>query len=139
MHARGNMPEGADRVQNCLWKQERKISAKSAGRDMSNLQKVAVEAAKTSPKAGRFITNVNAKDWHLISPNGEHYYFHSLMDWLRKNGKELFGCEPDSKEFNNVRSGLAGAKRNVMGKQYPCSTYKGWQVVPTKSDISDET
>ncbi len=108
-----------------------KISNAAQGRDMSNLQKSGVEAAMASPKSGRFVTNINAKDWHLISPAGKHYYFHSLNFWLRENGEELFGCKPDSKEYNNVRSGLAGAKRAALGKKYPCCTYKGWQVVPT--------
>lgn len=113
------------------------MSQKAAGRDMGELQKIATAAAKESPKSGRFVTNINAKDWHLISPDGKHYEFHSLMLWLRENCRELFGCEPDSKEFNNVRSGLAGAKRATQGKKYPSATYKGWQVIPTKDDESE--
>lgn len=112
----------------------RKISAAARGREMSGLQVIATEAAKASPKSGRFVTNINAKDWHLISPEGKHYYFHSLYFWLRENGKELFGCEPDSREYLNVRSGLSGAKRATLGKNHPCCTYKGWQVVPTIDD-----
>lgn len=111
-----------------------RISAAGKLRDMSELQKIALEAAKNSPNSGRFETNVNAIDWHLISPEGKHYYFHSLSHWLRQNVKELFGCEPDSREYNNVRSGLTGAKRAMMGKKYPCCTYKGWRVQPTKDD-----
>ncbi|MGN0378510.1 MAG: hypothetical protein ACI4EU_02855 [Butyrivibrio sp.] len=112
----------------------KKISSKAKGRDLSNLQPKAVEAAKRSPNSGRFETNINAIDWHLISPEGRHYYFHSLNKWLRENCLELFGCEPDSRQYNNVRSGLAGAKRAMMGKKYPCCTYKGWQVIPTDYD-----
>lgn len=115
-----------------------KISESAVGRDMSKLQKIATNAAKSSPKSGRFKTNVNAIDWHLISPSGKHFYFHSLNFWLRENCIEFFGCEPDSKEFKNVASGLRGTKRASMGKispgQRPCSTYKGWQVVPTNDD-----
>lgn len=112
----------------------KKIAYAAKGRDMSKLQEIATAAAKESPKSGRFETNVNAVDWHLISPEGKHFYFHSLHFWLRENGLELFGCEPDSREFNNVRSGLSGAKRAVMGRGYPCCTYKGWRVIPTDSD-----
>lgn len=114
---------------------KRKISQKAKGRDLSVLQPIAVEVAKNSPNSGRFETNVNAIDWHLVSPNGKHYYFHSLNLWLRENGEELFSCKPDSKEYNNVRSGLCGAKRSMLGGKYPCCTYKGWQVIPTKSDL----
>ena len=115
---------------------KKRISEKAKGRDLSELQPVAVEAAKCSPNSGRFETNVNAIDWHLISPEREHYYFHSLSLWLRENSLELFGCIPDSKEFNNVRSGLSNAKRAMLGKKYPCCTYKGWQVIPTEDDKS---
>lgn len=115
-------------------KTKQKISEKAKGRDMSDLQKAGTEAALRSPNSVRFTTNVNAKDWHLISPKGKHYYFHSLNHWLRENGLELFGCEPDSREYHNVRSGLTGAKRAMRGKKYPCCTYKGWQVIPTEQD-----
>ena len=113
---------------------KKKISEKANGRDLSELQPIAVEAAKRSPNSGRFETNVNAIDWHLISPEGKHYYFHSLNLWLRENCLELFGCEPDRREYNNVRSGLSGAKRAMLGRKYPCCTYKGWQVIPTNDD-----
>lgn len=113
---------------------KKKISEKAKERDLSELQPIAVEAAKRSPNSGRFETNINAKDWHLISPEGKHYYFHSLNYWLRENGLELFGCMPDSREYNNVRSGIANAKRAAMGKKYPCCTYKGWKVIPTEYD-----
>lgn len=112
----------------------KKISESAKGRDMTGMQAAGTAAAQASPKSGRFETNVNAIDWHLISPEGKHYYFHSLSFWLRENGFELFGCEPDSREFNNVRSGISNAKRAMLGKKYPCCTYKGWQVIPTEYD-----
>lgn len=101
---------------------------------MRELQKAGTQAALKSTNSGRFETNVNAIDWHLVSPNGKHYHFHSLNYWLRENGLELFGCEPDSREYNNVRAGLSGAKRAALGKKYPCSTYKGWRVIPTEQE-----
>lgn len=111
-----------------------KISAKAKGRDMTELQAMAVDAIKTSPNTGKFETNVNAIDWHLISPTGVHYRFHSLNNWLREYGKDLFGVEPDTKEFVNVCTGISGAKRAMLGKTYNCCTYKGWQVLPTDED-----
>lgn len=111
-----------------------KISTKAKGRDMAELQVIAVKAAKASPKSGRFETNINAIDWHLISPDGKHYYLHSLLFWLRENCTALFGCEADSREMYNVYSGLAGAKRAMLGKKYNSATYKGWKVIPTIDD-----
>lgn len=102
------------------------------------MQKSATEAAKISPKSGRFETNIHAMDWHLVSPEGDHYYFHSLNFWLRENCENLFGFAPDSKEFYNAISGLGRAKRSVMGKipkgQRPGYSYKGWHVLPTDDD-----
>ena len=118
-----------------------KMSVAAQGRDMSDLQQIATEAAKQSPKSGRFVTNINAKDWHLISPDGKHYYFRSLNFWLREHCQEFFGCEPDSRGYINARSGLCNAKRAMLGKvpegQRPCCTYKGWQVIPMYEDIQN--
>lgn len=104
------------------------------------IQAAATEAAKNSPNSGCFETNMHAIDWHLISPDGKHYYFHSLKYWLRKNCKELFGFDSDSKEFVNAVSGISRVKRSVMGKlpegQRPGYSYKGWRVVPTDDDYN---
>lgn len=115
-----------------FWSDEAKKRLSKKGQT-ENL-KLGTECAKKSPKAGRFETNINAKDWHLISPDGKDYKFHSLNFWLRENCEELFGCLPDSKQFKNVRSGLSGAKRAMLGGTYTSTTYKGWQVIPTESD-----
>lgn len=115
------------------WSEESRERLKKLGQT-ENL-KTGTAAAKCSPRSGRFETNINAKNWHLISPDGKHYRFKSLNFWLRENCLELFGVEPDSREFNNIRSGLTGAKRAAMGKKYLCCTYRGWQVVPTDDDL----
>lgn len=119
-----------------------KMAAAAKSRDMRSLQKIATEAAKASPNSGRFETNINAKDWHLVSPEGKHYHFHSLNFWLRENCKIFFGCDPDSREFKNAASGLRGAKRAMLGKisegQRPCCTYKGWKVIPTDDDTQNQ-
>ena len=115
---------------------KQKLSKKAKGRDMTELQVLAVSAAMISPKSGKFETNINAMDWHIISPGGKHYEFHSLHHWLRENGRELFGCEPDSVEFKRVCSGLSGAKRAMLGKTANCCTYKDWRVIPTDDDYT---
>lgn len=113
---------------------KRKMSDSAKGRDLSKIQELGTAASLKSPKSGRFITNVNAIDWHLISPEGVEYRFHSLQHWLRENGKRLFGCDPDTREFHNVSSGLEGAKRAAQGKNYGSLTYKGWRAIPTEQD-----
>ena len=102
------------------------------------IQKIATDAAKKSPKSGRYETNIHAIDWHLVSPDGKDYYFHSLNFWLRENCIELFGFEPDSKQSYRAVTGLNRVKRSVMGRlpegQRPGYSYKGWRVIPTDSD-----
>lgn len=115
-----------------VWTEESK--RKLSQRGQTDNLKMGTEAAKRSCNSGRFETNVNAIDWHLVSPDGKHYYFHSLNYWLRENCCELFGIEPDSREFENVRSGLSSAKRAVMGGSYMSTTYKEWRVIPTEND-----
>lgn len=115
-----------------VWGEESKRKVAERGKT-KNLE-LGTDAAKKSSNSGRFETNVNAKDWHLISSNGVEYKFHSLNFWLRENCQELFGCEPDSREFDNVRSGLSGAKRAMLGGTYNSTTYKGWQCLPTKEN-----
>lgn len=137
IHARKRM-QGKHRSEET----KKKISSAARGRDMSNLQAVAIDALKSSPKSGCFETNVNAKEWELVSPEGKQYHFLSLNFWLRENCNELFGCEPDSREYKNVRSGLSHAKSAMLGKispgQRPCCTYKGWKVIPTQDDVQED-
>ena len=115
------------------WSEESRTRKAAQGKT-ANLA-LGTPAAQKSPKSGKFLTNINAKDWHLISPDGKEYLFHSLNYWLRENGDKLFGCVPDSKEFKNVSTGLSGAKRAMLGRNYGCCTYKGWKVIPTEHDI----
>ena len=118
-------------------KTRKAISEGKKGKDYTKFQKSGTKAALKSENSGRFETNVNAIDWCLISPEGKRYEFRSLNNWLRENGKELFGCEPDTKEYKAVASGIAGAKRAMLGKtNMPC-TYKDWRVIPTESDEYD--
>lgn len=115
-----------------VWSEESK--RKLSERGQTDNLKMGTPAAKRSSNSGRFETNVNAIDWHLISPEGKHYYFHSLHHWLRENCRELFGVEPDSREFINIRSGLSNAKRAMLGGSYMTTTYKDWRVIPTEDD-----
>lgn len=114
--------------------------ARLANLRCEELQKKATRAAQDSPKSGKFEENIHAIDWHLIGPDGVHYRFHSLRNWLRENGKQFFGVEPDTRQFNNVVYGLSRVKKSVMGTlppgQRPGYTYKGWRVIPMDDDVS---
>ena len=81
----------------------------------------------------------NTIDWHLISPDGRHFRFRSLREWLRKNGKKFFDVEPNTRQFDNVFYGLSRVKKSMLGNlptgQRPGYTYKGWRVIPTEYDI----
>lgn len=117
---------------------EKMSKSRKALRNCKDLQENATRAAQKSPKSGKFVENVHAKDWHLVSPEGRHYYFHSLRNWLRENGMCFLGVSEGTKEFDAAISGISRAKRSAMGtvppEQRPCCTYKGWRVVPTETE-----
>mgnify|MGYP000311522779 CR=1 FL=1 len=56
--------------------ERRKSDQKAAQGKTANLA-LGTPAAQKSPKSGKFLTNINAKDWHLISPDGKEYKFES--------------------------------------------------------------
>ena len=105
----------------------------------ADLRQAATRAAQNSPRAGKFVENVHAIDWHLISPDGRHFRFRSLREWLRKNGKKFFDVEPNTRQFDNVFYGLSRVKKSMLGNlppgQRPGYTYKGWRVIPTEYDM----
>ena len=105
------------------------MSLSAQGRDMIDLQAAGTAASQASPKSGRFVTNVNAIDWHLISPEGKHHYFHSLNFWAREHC-ELFGFDKTESNANKISSGIRQAKAGAEGKRYAKTcTYKGWTVI----------
>lgn len=107
----------------------KKISDNAKGRDLSKLQPRAVEAAKKSPKAGRFETNVNAIDWHVVSPEGKHYKFRNLRYWVRDNCS-LFGLDSTEENAHKIAAGLQHAKSGELGKEYAnTSMYMGWRII----------
>ncbi|MGN0618300.1 MAG: hypothetical protein ACI4J7_04685 [Ruminiclostridium sp.] len=107
----------------------RKLAAKSKLRDMTALQVIGTEAAKASPKCGRFSTNKCAKDWVLYSPDGVIYQCTNLLEWARNN-VELFGFDSADRENIDyyakcIGNGFGIVKRNIK-KGYGTITYKDW-------------
>lgn len=91
----------------------------------NNLQKGTAAALK-SPKSGHFETNVNAKTWHLVSPEGKHFIFKNLNLWA-ENNYMLFGFDSPL-DVIKVSKGLSLAKRGAKGK-IRVATYKDWRVI----------
>ena len=90
-----------------------------------NLRK-GTPAAQKSPKVGRFDTNVNAKDWILISPAGKRYECHSLKNFIRKN-PEIFGIGGTDEEVEKIANGLRAIKCNILHNRKGQS-FHGWTI-----------
>lgn len=107
-----------------------KMSEAAKKRDSENLKK-GTPAAQKSPKGGRFETNSSAKDWTIMSPEGEIYNIINLKHWIRQN-QEKFGDDLCEADINRISSGLRVVAKNTRtGKG--CTTYKGWSVLHTGS------
>ena len=115
------------------WSDESRDKLRARGQT-ENL-KLGTDAAKKSPKSGRFETNVNAKIWKLTSPEGKVYICKNLVLWCRNNCN-LFGFDSTEQNARKIRAGLTHAKRGAQGKQTARScTYKGWKAEDgTKAD-----
>ncbi len=94
-------------------------------------QKIATEAAKISPKAGRFETNVKAKTWTFKSPENKTYTFTNLMHFVRTH-EHLFEPEDvvwrkkaSGVEWCRASSGLAG----LAAKKKTPNSWKGWKLI----------
>lgn len=97
--------------------------------------KLGTDAAKKSPKSGRFETNINAKVWKLTSPEGKVYICKNLSLWCRDHC-DLFGFDATEHNAIIIRTGLTNAKRGAQGKPTAqACTYKGWKAEDgTKKD-----
>lgn len=101
-----------------------RMSARAKSRGFTDNLKKGTQAAMASPKAGRFDTNINAKDWILVSPFGETYKCHSLTNFIRKN-PQLFDIDGSDEEVNRVAAGIRSIKGNMKHNRRGHS-YHGW-------------
>lgn len=94
--------------------------------EVMRYQKLAVEAAKKSPIAGRFETNKNSKIWVLVDPLGNEHKVRNLLLWARENA-ELFGKQKNNdKDAHTISSGFIAIKRTIEGKRgAPGCTQRG--------------
>lgn len=95
-------------------------------------QIMATEAAKNSPLAGKSETNIHAKEWTLIAPDGQIYRIRNLYEFVRKNPhlfrpadvvwKRTGGRRGSGGEYCNATSGILNIK---SGKT---KSWKGWKL-----------
>lgn len=108
--------------------EERKaLSMATAGRDMSNIQSSGTEAAKASPKGGRFTTNSSAKGWTLLSPDGVRYRCTNLMHFIREHAADFGIAADDDAAVKRVHNGIRTVKQ-MMKRGNGCLIY-GWSLV----------
>lgn len=104
-------------------------------------QPKATEAAKISPKAGKFETNIHAKKWHITSPNNQVFVATNLYQFVRDNAalflpgdvifKRTGGKRGTGGEYCNATSGLLQAASSGR-------LWKGWKCKQIKEDKKDE-
>ena len=93
-------------------------------------QPKATEAARTSPKSGKFKTNIHAKKWRITSPDNRVFVATNLYQFVRDNtalflpGDVIFkrtgGKRGTGGEYCNATSGLLQAA--ASGR-----LWKGWK------------
>lgn len=105
-------------------------------------QPKATEAAKISPKSGKFETNVHAKKWRITSPDNQVFIVTNLYQFVRDHthlflpGDVVFkrtgGKRGTGGEYCNATNGLANAYATKRG------LWKGWKCKQIKEDKKDE-
>lgn len=100
-------------------------------------QPLATKAAKTSPKAGKFETNIHAKKWRITSPDNRIFIATNLYQFVRDNpalflpGDVIFkrtgGKRGTGGEYCNATSGLLQA--SASGR-----LWKGWKCKQVKDE-----
>lgn len=105
-------------------------------------QPLATKAAKASPKAGKFETNVHAKKWRITSPDNQVFIVTNLYQFVRDHthlflpGDVIFkrtgGKRGTGGEYCNATNGLANASTTKR------EMWKGWKCKQIKEDKKDE-
>lgn len=115
-----------------------RMSAWAKSRGFTDNLKKGTQAAMASPKAGRFETNVSAKDWILISPSGERYECRNLMCFIRKN-PHLFCIDgSNDDEVYRISAGFRTIKRNIRLNRKGQS-YLGWTLeLPSENETEEK-
>lgn len=95
--------------------------ARTAAERTGNLRKGTL-AALASAKAGPFETNINAKVWQVVGPDGRRYKVRNLRLWCETHA-DLFEPYPWGNAYAGLRqvaAWLAGTRRHQV------SQWRGW-------------
>lgn len=130
---------GCKKAQNILFHTDetrRKMSESAKKRGIpESVRLKGVRNKANSEKGGRTEKNRNAKEWYLISPNGERYHVSNLLDFIRKHA-EMFGVdENDDMQVTNVRNRFSALKFHMNkndGLQTTCCG--GWSIEIPEDD-----
>lgn len=111
------------------WGEEARARASARGQT-ENLM-LGTEAAKKSPKSGRFETHHAAKSWVLVDPIGQEIVVRNLQMWARENTAR-FGKPPGDKSAKQISAGFKAIAQTIRGlrgapgKTRGATTYFGW-------------
>lgn len=83
-------------------------------------------SAQESPKSGRFDTNINAKEWELLSPEGERYRLRNLKNWIREH-HDLLGIAEGDRAAALAYKGFQHVRRRDM------LSWHGWTILSVKN------
>ena len=102
------------------------INRSNNGRSEKNMEQLrkAWDAINTNPNAGQFDTNVHAKSWGLMSPDGKVHEVNNLAKWYRDNVDKL--NLPYSTSQNGARNFVTEICKVKRGK---AKTAGGWTLV----------
>lgn len=84
---------------------------------------------------GRFETNRNAKEWHLIAPNGTEYHVSNLMLFIRNHADDFCIDATDDKKVHSILERFSVLKWHMKhndGKQTSCCG--GWKIIIPEDD-----
>lgn len=100
--------------------------------NVEEAQKMATAAAQNSPLAGKRESNIHAKEWVLIAPDGQVYRVRNLYNFVRENlhlfspkdvvWKRQGGERGSGGEYCNATAGLL----NIKGGK--AKSWKGWKL-----------
>lgn len=104
-----------------------KIARKAKTQDRMQALSKGTDAAKASPKAGRFTTNSSAKGWTLLSPDGARYRCTNLMQFIRDHSEDFGIAADDDASVHRIHSSFRNVKRK-MKHGNGCTVY-GWELL----------
>lgn len=94
----------------------------------SEQQQLATQAAQKSEIAGKFETNIHAKEWVLIAPDDKIYHITNLHHFVRNN-PHLFNPKDVVWKGKNGREEYCNATAGIGNvKQGKSSAWKGWRL-----------